>query len=119
MNPAENVATRPIRPYGTWAARAGLALLPFASLGLLCPVPSLVIAVKRHRSADWVAFAVFCAVWVSWVLQLATTPDTTHGMRFAADVLLIGLSTAGAAAHAWKAWPAARQSPNDENGKSA
>ncbi|MFK8907389.1 hypothetical protein [Streptomyces sp. YS-3] len=99
-------------------ARAGLALLPFATLGLLCPVPSLVIAVRRRRRADWTAFAVFGAVWVSWVLQLATTPDTTHGIRFAADVLLIGLSTAGAGAHAWWAWPAARQSP-DADGKSA
>ncbi|MEV6547815.1 hypothetical protein AB0M57_03790 [Streptomyces sp. NPDC051597] len=118
MNPAENAAPRPLRPYGTWAARAGLALLPFATLGLLCPVPSLVIALRRRRSADWAAFAVFGAVWVSWVIQLATTPDTTHGTRFAADVLLIGLSTAGAAAHAWRAWPAARKSPN-ENGESA
>ncbi|WP_369376222.1 hypothetical protein [Streptomyces sp. cg36] len=86
----------------------GLALLPFVTLGLLCPVPSLVVAVKRHRAADWVAFAIFCAVWVSWVVQLATTPDDTHGTRFAADVLLIGLSTAGAAVHGWLAWPTAR-----------
>ncbi|GGP84676.1 hypothetical protein [Streptomyces melanogenes] len=90
--------------------RAGLALVPFATLGLLCPVPSFVIALRRRRASDWVAFAAFCAVWACWVAQNAMTAEDTYGVEFAADVLLLALSTAGAAVHAWVAGPTGRGS---------
>ncbi|MFE9765894.1 hypothetical protein ACFYPC_15425 [Streptomyces sp. NPDC005808] len=90
------------RPF---VVRAGLAAIPVASLGLLCPVPSLVIALRRGSRADWTAFGVFCAVLVAWLMELAFTPETTHGLEFADDLLLILLSMAGAAVHAWTVWP--------------
>ncbi|OAH14155.1 hypothetical protein [Streptomyces jeddahensis] len=90
---------------GPLAVRAGLAALPVVSLGLLCPVPSLVIALRRGGRADWGAFGVFCAVLVAWVLELALTPETTHGIAFADDTLLILVSMAGASVHAWTVWP--------------
>jgi hypothetical protein len=89
----------------TPVARLGFALLPVVSLGLLCPVPSLVLALRRRARADRWAFAGFTAVLAAWVTELAVTPVDTHGPLFALDVLLILLSTAGAATHAWTAWP--------------
>ncbi|MCX4575468.1 hypothetical protein OHB41_20195 [Streptomyces sp. NBC_01571] len=68
--------------------RAGGAAVPVVSRGLLCPVPSLVIAPRRGSRAE-----------------LALTPDTTHGGEFAADVLLILLSMVAASVHAWKVRP--------------
>lgn len=95
------------------AVRAGFAALPVVSLGLLCPLPSLVLALRRRTRADWLAFAGFSAVLVAWVTELALTPDDTHGALFGADLLLITLSMAGASAHAWTAWPrrAGRREP--------
>ncbi|MGI5455440.1 hypothetical protein ACQEWB_20135 [Streptomyces sp. CA-249302] len=87
------------------AVRAGFAALPVVSLGLLCPVPSLVLALRRRTRADWLAFGGFSAVLVAWLTELALTPDDTHGALFAVDLLLITLSMAGAAAHAWTVWP--------------
>ncbi|MCI3272562.1 hypothetical protein [Streptomyces cylindrosporus] len=87
------------------AVRAGFAALPVLSLGLLCPVPSLVLALRRRARADWLAFGGFSAVFVAWLTELALTPDDTHGALFGVDLLLITLSMAGAAAHAWTAWP--------------
>lgn len=46
--------------------RAGFAVLPVVSLGLLCPVPSLVLALRRRRPADWPALAGFSAVLAAW-----------------------------------------------------
>ncbi|MFD9393167.1 hypothetical protein ACFWBB_21365 [Streptomyces sp. NPDC060000] len=89
----------------TPVARAGFTLLPVLSLGLLCPVPSLVLALRRRSRADWSAFVAFSAVLAAWLTELALTPVDTHGALFALDVLLIALSTAGAATHAWRAWP--------------
>ncbi|MER5429273.1 hypothetical protein [Streptomyces sp. NPDC002588] len=89
----------------TPAARIGFAALPVVSLGLLCPVPSLVLALRRRTRADWWAFAAFSAVLTAWGTELALTPVDTHGPLFALDLLLIALSMAGAAAHAWRAWP--------------
>ncbi|MDQ0961318.1 MULTISPECIES: hypothetical protein [unclassified Streptomyces] len=89
----------------TPAARVGFALLPVLSLGLLCPVPSLVLALRRRSRADWWAFVAFSAVLAAWVTELSLTPVDTHGALFALDVLLIALSTAGAATHAWRTWP--------------
>ncbi|MFF4035725.1 hypothetical protein ACFYZ2_39320 [Streptomyces sviceus] len=95
------------------AVRAGFAALPVVSLGLLCPVPSLVLALRRRRRADWLAFAGFSAVLVAWITELALTPDDTHGALFGADLLLITLSMAVASVHAWTAWPrrAGRREP--------
>ncbi|WP_181138851.1 hypothetical protein [Streptomyces sp. Ru72] len=88
-----------------FAVRAGFAALPVVSLGLLCPLPSLVLALRRRRATDWWAFVAFSAVLAAWVAELELTPDTTHGPLFALDVLLILLSMAGASIHAWKVWP--------------
>lgn len=38
-------------------------------------------------------------------MQLSLTPETTHGLEFADDVLLILASMVGAAVHAWTVWP--------------
>ncbi|MFI1167108.1 hypothetical protein ACH4UM_26800 [Streptomyces sp. NPDC020801] len=91
-----------VRPY---VVRAVLAALPVVSLGLLCPVPSLLIALRRRGRADWWAFVAFSAVLAAWVAELALTPEDTHGLLFATDLLLILLSMAGASVHAWKVWP--------------
>ncbi|MET9407081.1 hypothetical protein ABZX90_15170 [Streptomyces sp. NPDC002935] len=93
---------------GPSAVRAGLAALPVVSVGLLCPVPSLLIALRRGTRADWAAFGAFSAVLVAWIMQLSFTPETTHGLEFADDVLLVLVSMAGAALHAWTAWPRRR-----------
>lgn len=85
--------------------RAGFAVLPVISLGLLCNVPSLVLALRRRSRADWWAFAGFSVVLVAWITELGLTPDDTHGVLFASDLLLILLSMAGASLHAWAAWP--------------
>ncbi|WP_019066673.1 hypothetical protein [Streptomyces hokutonensis] len=89
----------------TPAARAGFAVLPVVSLGLLCPVPSLVLALRRRTRAAWLAFAGFTAVLAAWITELALTPVDTHGALFGVDLLLVTLSMAGASAHAWRAWP--------------
>ncbi|MBY8868816.1 MULTISPECIES: hypothetical protein [Streptomyces] len=97
-----------LRPYGKlrpYTVRAGLAALPLLSLGLLCPVPSLVMALRGRGGAGWWPFAVFSGVLAAWVAEVALTPEDTHGALFAVDLLLISLSTAGASAHAWMAWP--------------
>jgi hypothetical protein len=87
------------------AVRAGFAVLPVVSLGLLCPVPSLVLALRRRSRADRWALAGFSVVLVAWVAELGTTPVDTHGALFAYDLLLILLSMVGASVHAWKVWP--------------
>jgi hypothetical protein len=89
----------------TPAVRAGFAALPVVSLGLLCPVPSLVLALRRRTRADWLAFAGFTAVLVAWITEIALTPVDTHGALFGVDLLLVTLSMAGASVHAWTAWP--------------
>ncbi|MEV0739926.1 hypothetical protein AB0I51_29225 [Streptomyces sp. NPDC050549] len=89
----------------TPAVRAGFAALPVVSLGLLCPVPSLVLALRRRTRADWLAFAGFTAVLAAWITELALTPVDTHGALFGVDLVLITLAMAGASAHAWRAWP--------------
>ncbi|MFC3572797.1 hypothetical protein ACFOZ0_05790 [Streptomyces yaanensis] len=94
--------TKLLRPF---AVRAGVAALPLVSLGLLCSVPSFLLALRRGGRADWWAFGAFSVVLVAWVLELALTPETTHGALFAADLLLILLSMAGASVHAWTVWP--------------
>ncbi len=100
--PASRVLSSSLLP------RLLLAALPVVSLGLLSPVPSLVIAVRRGARADWSAFAAFTAVALAWVMQIALTPEETHGLQFAADLLLLLLSTAGAAVHCLIAWPSAK-----------
>ncbi|MEV7319261.1 hypothetical protein [Streptomyces sp. NPDC093970] len=66
-------------PRGT-VARAGFALLPLVSLGLLCNVPSLVLALRRRSRADWWAFAGFSAVLAAWVTDVELSPADSHGL---------------------------------------
>ncbi|MEU6194557.1 hypothetical protein [Streptomyces sp. NPDC047061] len=87
------------------AVRVGFAALPVLTLGLLCNVPSLILALRRRTRADWWAFAGFSAVLVAWITDLGLTPDDTHGLLFTSDLLLILLSMAGASLHAWTMWP--------------
>ncbi|MFF7213161.1 hypothetical protein ACFZAU_21890 [Streptomyces sp. NPDC008238] len=101
------------RPGGRLAARLGAAAVPVVSLGLLSPLPALLIALRRGRRADWTAFGVFCLVLVAWALDLALTPESTHGPEFAVDVLLILLSMVVAPVHAWKFWPVAGAADTD------
>ncbi|MFD3455334.1 hypothetical protein ACFWVC_24565 [Streptomyces sp. NPDC058691] len=105
------------RPGVRLAARAGAAALPVVSLGLLCPLPSLLIALCRGRREDWTAFAVFSLGLVAWVLDLALTPESTHGPEFAVDLLLILLSMVVAPVHAWTFWPSAGAAADTRRGE--
>lgn len=107
MKPAEDAAAAAPLPTSPVLTRMLLAAIPVASLGLLSPVPSLVIAARRGARADWAAFAAFTAVALAWILQIALTPEETHGFQFVADLLLLLLSTAGAAVHCLLTWPSA------------
>ncbi|WP_460066458.1 hypothetical protein [Streptomyces sp. YKOK-I1] len=103
VTPSRWTATRGTPRSPSWADR--FAALPVLSLGLLCPVPSLVLALRRRTRADRRASAFFGAVLAAWTAERALTPVDTHGALFGLDVLLIALSTAGAATHAWRVWP--------------
>src|SRR5437899_2178701 len=61
-----------------WVSRGLLALVPLGSLGLLCPVPSAVLAARRRGRADWVAFAGFTVLWVVWA-GMEDASLATHG----------------------------------------
>ncbi|MFR9799170.1 hypothetical protein ACL02U_25235 [Streptomyces sp. MS06] len=98
------IAAPVLRPF---TLRAGLAALPVLSVGLLCPVPSLVLALRRRDRADWWAFGFFSAVLVAWIADLRLTPEVTHGWEFGADLVLVLLSMVGASLHVWRAWPQA------------
>ncbi|MGR6970889.1 hypothetical protein ACU639_15020 [Streptomyces cynarae] len=80
-------------------SRAALAAVPLLSLGMLGAVPSLVLAFRRGTRADWLAALVFSVVNVAWLFQVMLTPVDTHGLQYAADVLLLSASTLGAALH--------------------
>lgn len=88
-----------------FAVRAAFAALPVVSLGLLCPVPSLVLALRRGGRAHWLAFGAFGVVLAAWITDLQLTPSTTHGLWLAADLLLVLLSMVAPSVHAWTAWP--------------
>ncbi|MEU2118717.1 hypothetical protein ACFWV1_06560 [Streptomyces sp. NPDC058700] len=83
---------------GRWA-RAGLALVPPLSLGVLGFVPSLTLALRRGTRGDWLAALLFTAVSVGWCFQIALTPEETHGLPYLLDLVLLATSTVGAAAH--------------------
>ncbi|MGW7363620.1 hypothetical protein ACWGI8_09370 [Streptomyces sp. NPDC054841] len=91
--------------------RVLLAAVPVVSLGMLGAVPSYVIAARRGTRADWVAVVVFTAATVGWLLQAVLTPVRTHGWQFAADLLLLGLATVGAALHCLLVRPPAGETP--------
>ena len=80
----------------SWASRAALGLVPVISVGLLSPVPSVVIAARHRRRADWVALAGFTLTWVLWVAALAEWPDGGTGLEFAATFVLLIVNTVGA-----------------------
>lgn len=90
----------PLSTVMTATPRVLLAAVPVVTLGVLSFVPSLALAVRRQRAGDWVAFAGFAAANVAWVLWAALTPEETRGAEFAADLLLVLVTTLGAAAHA-------------------
>ncbi|MGW6206894.1 hypothetical protein ACWF9B_25040 [Streptomyces sp. NPDC055089] len=102
--PAEAGPRRPAAVV-TAAPRVLLAAVPVVTLGMLSFVPSLVIAARRRRAADWLACAGFTAANVAWLLWAALTPEETQGAEFAADLLLVLGTTLGAAAHALFAGP--------------
>ena len=87
-----------------WVSRCLLALVPLGSVGLLCPVPSAVVAARRRRRADWVAFAGFTVLWLLWIADLAESPDGGTGLAFAGIFVLLVVSTVGAALHSLLAW---------------
>jgi hypothetical protein len=82
-----------------------LAAVPVVSLGTLALVPSLVIAIRHRNRTNWIACAVFTAVTVGWICQLTLTAETTHGLQFLSDVLLLLVSTLGATAHSLLNYP--------------
>ncbi|MFI6861177.1 hypothetical protein ACIBKZ_14950 [Streptomyces sp. NPDC050421] len=90
----------PLAMVMTATPRVLLAAVPVVTLGMLSFVPSLVIAARRRRTGDWAAFAGFAAANVAWVIWAALTPEETQGAEFAADLLLVLVTTLGAAAHA-------------------
>lgn len=101
----------------TAAPRLLLAAVPVVTLGMLSFVPSLVIAVRRRRAPDWLACAGFAAANVAWVLWAALTPEETRGAEFAADLLLVLVTTVGAAAHAVSAGGPSRASRSGAEGE--
>ncbi|RPK49674.1 hypothetical protein EES39_07105 [Streptomyces sp. ADI92-24] len=96
---AAEVGPRPATAVMTAAPRVLLAAVPLATLGMLSFVPSLVVAARRRRAADWLVCAGFTAGNVAWVIWAALTPAETRGAEFAADLLLVLVTTLGAAAH--------------------
>ncbi|MCS0637854.1 hypothetical protein NX801_19740 [Streptomyces sp. LP05-1] len=76
-----------------------LALVPVVSLGLLGALPSLVLAWRTGRRAEWLAAVGFTAVTVAWLFEAVLTPEETHGAAFGLDLLLMSAATVGAAAH--------------------
>nr|WSW68817.1 hypothetical protein OG461_22895 [Streptomyces sp. NBC_00995] len=90
----------PLATVMTVTPRVLLAAVPVVTLGMLSFVPSLVIAARQRRAADWAAFAGFAAANVAWLIWAALTPEETRGAEFAADLLLVLVTTLGAAAHA-------------------
>lgn len=90
--------------------RAALAAVPVLSLGMLGAVPSLVLAFRRGTRSDWLAAVVFTALNVAWLAQAVLTPVDTHGLQYAADVLLLFGSTVGATLHCLFRRSSARES---------
>lgn len=87
-----------------WAGRGALILVPLVSVGLLSPVPSVVLAARHRRRADWAAVAGFTLTWVLWVAVLTEWPDGGTGLEFAATFVLFVVNTVGAALHCLLAW---------------
>ncbi|MGW0939565.1 hypothetical protein [Streptomyces sp. NPDC002666] len=113
---AEAGLRSPLAVVMTATPRVLLAAVPVVTLGMLSFVPSLVIAARRRRTADWLACAGFTAANVAWLLWAALTPEETQGAEFAADLLLVLGTTLGAAAHALFAWAPWRTHRADANG---
>ncbi len=91
--------------------RVLMALVPVLSLGLLCAVPSVVMAIRHRSRANGIACGFFAAVTVAWVVDLGLTPESAHGLEFVGDTLLELVSMAGAAVHCLLAWPGSRPGP--------
>ncbi|MER6118601.1 hypothetical protein E6R60_20705 [Streptomyces sp. A0642] len=106
----------PLAAVMTVTPRVLLAAVPLVTLGMLSFVPSLAIAARRRRAVDWAAFAGFAAANAAWVIWAALTPEETRGAEFAADLLLVLVTTLGAAAHALFAWAPRRTRRADADG---
>ncbi|MGY3202181.1 hypothetical protein [Streptomyces sp. TE5632] len=104
--PPPGRAVRLFRRLRDVAPRTLLAAVPVATFGVLGPLPSLVIAIRRRGRTHWLLCGLFTAVTVAWLLDIAFTPEETHGLSFGVDLLLLLLTTAGAAVHCLFAWPA-------------
>ncbi|WP_307126653.1 hypothetical protein [Streptomyces sp. B1I3] len=118
MKPAVPVGTERSARTPVAATRAALprvlvAVVPVATLGMLAFVPSLVIALRRRRAADWLVCAGFTAVAVAWCAWAALSPVETHGTGFALDLLLLLGATLGAAAHALFGWHTPERTGHD------
>ncbi|MEW2634828.1 hypothetical protein AB0903_25090 [Streptomyces sp. NPDC048389] len=113
MKPAVALSAGQVGPPSrAMVPRVLLALVPVATLGLLSPVPALVIAVRRRTASAWLVFAGFTALAAAWLVQVERTPDETHGVQFAADLVLLLACTVGAAVHCLLA----RSAPDREPG---
>ncbi|WP_240138344.1 hypothetical protein [Streptomyces sp. MUM 178J] len=110
MKPAPSAvaAARAARPVKDALPRVLLAAVPVASLGMLCPVPSLLIALRRQARAHWLICAGFSVIWLAWMAQALLTPVDADGLVFLMDVLLLLLATLGPAAHCLVFWRPAR-----------
>ncbi|QFZ75911.1 hypothetical protein GFH48_23975 [Streptomyces fagopyri] len=95
----------PVRVPRQPAVRAGLAAVPVVGPGPRCPVPSLVIALRRGGRADRGVFGAFRLGHAARLMGIAPTPDTTRGGEFAAHAPLIPLSVVAASARAREVWP--------------
>ncbi|MGW1124989.1 hypothetical protein [Streptomyces sp. NPDC002526] len=98
-NAVEAGPRSPLAMVGRATPRVLLAAVPLVTLGMLSFVPSLVLAARRRRAGDWAAFAGFASANVAWLLWAALTPEETQGAEFAADLLLVLVTTLGATAH--------------------
>lgn len=90
-------------------SRPVLAAVPVVSLGMLGAVPSMALAFRQGARADWLAALVFAAVNVAWLAQAVLTPVDTHGLQYAADVVLLLGSTVVASLHyLWRSTSASK-----------
>ncbi|MEU2596388.1 hypothetical protein [Streptomyces hirsutus] len=122
--PQESALSRPGQPPGcavrllrrlrAVAPRALLAAVPVVTFGVLGPLPSLVIAIRRRGRTHWLMCGLFTAVTVAWLLNIAFTPEETHGLSFGVDLMLLLLTTAGTVVHCLFAWPA-RAVPSEKD----
>lgn len=97
-----------------WTPRVLLSLVPVLSLGLLCAVPSLVIAVRQRSWAGWAGFGCFTAVTIAWVINTEFHKFDSSAWASVANVLLLLLATVGPMLHCLLTRTATKQSHQPE-----